>query len=305
MSLYGMFQKPGPSGFGYNSTAEEASAGVDLAGKTYLLTGCNSGLGHETMRVLCLRGATVIGAARTVAKAEAAGANVQGETVPLACELSEPDSVRAAVKEVIDSGRTLDGIIANAGIMALPKRTVQHGLELQFLTNHIGHFLLVTGLLDRLSPEGRVVMLSSAAHTGAYKEGIRLDDLDAAGGYSAWGGYGQSKLANLLFARELSKRLPKGQTANAVHPGVIPTNLGRHMPGFVSAMFGAIGPMLALKTVPQGAATTTYVAVHPDAASNTGEYWADCNVHSSSEHGQDAALATALWTKTEELVAAL
>lgn len=305
MSLYGLFQKPGANGLGYNTTAEEASEGVDLTGRTYLLTGCNSGLGLETMRVLCLRGATVVAAARTVEKAEAAGATLDGETVPLACELSEPASVRAAVQEVLDSGRTFDGIIANAGIMALPKLTVQHGLELQFLTNHIGHFLLVTGLLERLTPQGRVVMLSSTAHTGTYDEGIRLDDLDGGGGYSAWGAYGQSKLANLLFARELSRRLPAGQTANAVHPGVIATNLSRHMPSVVTALFGALGPMLALKTIPQGAATTLYVATHPDAAATTGEYWADCNVAPSSDHGQDAALAEALWKKTEELVAGL
>jgi NAD(P)-dependent dehydrogenase (short-subunit alcohol dehydrogenase family) len=183
---------------------------------------------------------------------------------------------------------------------------VQHGLELQFLTNHIGHFLLVTGLLDTLTADGRVVMLSSSAHQQAYSQGIRLDDLDAAKGYSSWGAYGQSKLANLLFARELAKRLPAGQTANSVHPGVIATNLVRHMlPDFAASLLRSAGTALALKTIPQGAATQTYVATHPDAAKVSGEYWADCNVAKSSKHGRDDALAAALWAKTEEIVAKL
>jgi WW domain-containing oxidoreductase len=305
MSLYGLFKKAGPSGFGYNSTAEQVTEGFDLSGQTWLLTGCNSGLGLETLRVLTLRGAKVIGAARTREKAAAAGASVSGEVVPLACELNRPESVKAAVKEVTEAGHRLDGIIANAGIMALPKPVIEHGLELQFLTNHVGHFLLVTGLLDRLTANGRVVMLSSAAHTGTYPEGIRLDDLNASGGYTAWGAYGQSKLANMLFARSLAKQLGPGQTANSVHPGVIPTNLGRHMPKAVVVMFRTLGPALVLKTIPSGAATQVYVATHPDAAGITGEYFADCNPAESSPHGRDDALAEALWVKTEEIVAGL
>jgi len=304
MSLYGFFKSNGPSGFGYNSTAEGVTDGRDLSGKTYLLTGCNSGLGLETMRVLTLRGARVVAAARTVEKAASASAGMDGEIVPLACELSEPASARAAAETVVAAGYELDGIIANAGIMALPKRTVQHGLELQFLTNHIGHFLLVTGVLGQLTADARVVMLSSAAHTGTFPEGVRLDDLDAAGEYSAIRNYGQSKLANLLFATELSRRLPAGQMAHAVHPGVIATNLGRHMPGVVQTLFRGLGNVLALKTIPQGAATQTYVATHPDVTGN-GNYWADCNVAKSSAHGRDEALAAALWDKTEALVAAL
>ncbi len=302
MSFIGLFKGTGPNGFGYNSTAEQVTDGLDLSGRTYLLTGANSGLGAETLRVLTLRGARVLAAARTIEKATAAAEAAGGDVVPVACELSEPESVRAAVRAVVETGLALDGIIANAGIMALPERTVHHGLELQFLTNHVGHFLLVTGLLDRLTPTGRVVVLSSAAHTGTYPEGVRLDDLDAAGGYSGWGAYGQSKLCNLLFVRELARRLPDGQSAYAVHPGVIATNLGRHMPGVVRALFGTLGPLIALKSVAQGAATQTYVATHPDAAGASGEYWADCNVAKSSDHGTDKDLARALWDKTLALV---
>lgn len=308
MSLYGLFQRPGPSGFGYNSSAEDVTAGMDLTGKTYLITGCNSGLGLETARVLALRGARVIGAARSVDKAADSFAELRGGAnahVPLACELSEPESVRKAVATLVADGLVIDAIIANAGIMALPKATVSHGLELQFLTNHIGHHLLVTGLLGQLAKDGRVVMLSSSAHRQAYSEGIRLDDLDAARNYSAWGSYGQSKLANLLFARELAKRLPAGQTANSVHPGVIATNLGRHMPAFMMALMKTAGGAIALKSIPQGAATQVYVATHPAAATTTGAYWADCNVERASAKGEDDALAAALWAKTEALVAGL
>ncbi|MCB9675202.1 MAG: SDR family NAD(P)-dependent oxidoreductase [Alphaproteobacteria bacterium] len=306
MSIYGWFQGPGPSGFGYNSTADEVVDGLDLAGRTYLLTGCNSGLGEDALRVLLGRGARVIATARTEEKAAAAIAGLGGDGVPLACELSEPDSVRAAVKQVIDLGHPLAGIIANAGIMALPQRTVKHGHELQFLTNHIGHYLLVTGLLEQLDADGRVVMLSSTAHMQAPPEGIRFDDVSFEKGYSPWASYGQSKLANLLFAKHLATRLPQPtQTANSVHPGVIMTNLARHWPRFVSVLGKSLGTAIALKTVPQGSATEVYVATHPDAAKHNGEYWADCNVATPSKPGRDAALAARLWEETEKWVAAL
>lgn len=297
-----MLQRPGPSGFGYNSTAEEVSAGRDLQGQTWLVTGCNSGLGQETARVLALRGARVVGAARTQAKAREAA--VGNDFFPLACELSEPASVIAAVDTVQKAGLTLDGIVANAGIMALPNREVRFGVEMQLLTNHFGHARLVLGLLDRLHERGRVVMLSSMAHTRAYAEGVRLDDLGAERGYTAWGAYGQAKLANLLFAKALAKRLPKaGQSAYAVHPGVIATNLSRHM-GLAANVFALTSPLF-LKSVPQGAATQTYCAVHPDAAGKSGLYWADCNVATPSAHGQDDALAEALWKRTEEMLPTL
>jgi WW domain-containing oxidoreductase len=304
MSLYGWLQPKGPNGFGYRTTAAEVVDGLDLAGKTYLVTGCNSGLGAEVMRVLCGRGATVVGAARTLEKATAACAPFGDHGLPVACELSEPDSVRAAVAAVHDLPE-LDGVIANAGIMALPERKVQHGLELQFLTNHIGHFILVTGLLERLTDQARVVILSSSAHSRAYPEGIRFDDLDAAREYTAWGAYGQSKLANLLFSNELSKRLQGSRTSNACHPGVIQTNLGRHMD---IPMAGLLGPLLnavALKSVPEGAATETYLAVHPACEGVSGAYFADCNPIQPTDLGQDDALGVALWEKTEALIAGL
>jgi WW domain-containing oxidoreductase len=308
MSLYAMLKSKGPTGFGYASTATDVTQGVSLAGKTILVTGCNSGLGLETMRVLAARGASVIGAARTLAKANEAAATAGGKATGVACELSDPGSVRACVDTVKTMGVPLDAIVANAGIMALPKLNQSHGYELQFFTNHIGHFILVTGLLDQLADDARVVMLSSAAHNMAPVGGIQFDNLSGEREYKGWVAYGQSKIANLLFAKELARRFAgTKKTANAVHPGVIATNLGRHLG--MSAMVGSavwgLGNLLFLKTIPQGAATQCYVAANPKAASVSGEYWADSNIATCRAEANDPALAAKLWDVSETIVAQL
>ncbi len=309
MSLYAMFKGKGSSGFGYASSAEDVTAGLSLTGKTILITGCNSGLGFEAMRVLASRGAHVIGAARTVEKATAAGNSVTGKVTGVACELSDPKSVRACVETVKGMGVKLDVIIANAGIMALPKLKQVFGYELQFFTNHIGHFMLVTGLLDTLSDDARVVILSSAAHLGASKAGIEFDNLSGERGYKPWTAYGQSKFANILFAKELAKRFAgTGKTANALHPGVIPTKLTRSMgmpPWVESMIFGGVGGALFMKNVGQGAATECYVAVNPKVAGVTGEYFADSNVKAPRADATDPALAAKLWEVSEKIVAGL
>jgi len=308
MSLYALIKPKGPNGFGYGSTAEDVTAGLSLAGKTILVTGCNSGLGLEAMRVLAKRGAQVIGTARTTEKANAAGASVGGSVTGLACELADPASVRGCVAAVKSRGAKLDTIICNAGIMALPKLNQAHGYELQFFTNHIGHFILVTGLLDSLADNGRVVMLSSAAHLAAPKGGIQFDNLSGEKEYKPWAAYGQSKMANLLFAKELARRMAgTGKTANAVHPGVINTNLSRYLglpAPLVKIGFG-IADGLFFKSTPQGAATECYVAVNPGAASISGQYFADCNVAKPRADAEDPALATRLWEESEKIVAGL
>jgi WW domain-containing oxidoreductase len=305
MSLLEIVLPNGPSGYGYGSTAEQVTEGISLQGKTMLVTGCNSGLGEETLRVLVRRGAQVIGTARTLEKAQAACGAVGGKTIPVACELSDPASVRACVKTVQQAGAHLDAVICNAGIMALPKLELQHGYEAQFFTNHIGHFILVTGLLEQLAAKGRVVMLSSAAHTTAPRGGIDFDNLSGEKGYSQWATYGRSKFANVLFAKGLAKRFAgSGRTANAVHPGVIRTNLGRHMNPVLRGVFGLMGP-LVLKSVAQGAATQVFVATHPSLETTSGEYFADCNIAKSRADTHDVALAQRLWDVSEQIVAKL
>jgi WW domain-containing oxidoreductase len=224
--------------------------------------------------------------------------------VPLACELSDPASVRDCVAAVVEAGISLDALICNAGIMGLPKLERVHGYEAQFFTNHIGHFILVTGLLGQLTETGRVVMLSSTAHTRAKEGGIEFDNLDGGKGYDPWRFYGQSKFANLLFAKELARRFAGSRrTANAVYPGVIRTNLIRHNPVLNAA--AAVFSPLFLKTVAQGAATQVYVATNPALANVSGEYFADCNVASPRADALSAAAAKQLWEVSEQIVAAL
>lgn len=301
----------GKSGFGYASTAEEVTQGLDLAGKNILITGVNSGLGAESARVLALRGARIFGAARSQEKAAAACAvlpalpGAEGDAFPVACDLADPRSVQACVRTLVGAGQRLDVILCNAGIMALPSRELVHGQERQFFTNHVGHFMLVTGLLDLLRDDGRVVMVSSAAHRMAPRVGIQFDDLSFARKYAGRTAYGQSKLANLLFARALAERFRgTDRTANALHPGVIHTKLTRHMNPVIQ-VGSQVGAALAMKSIPEGSGTQCYVATHPTLAGVSGEYFADCNVRRSSRHGRDQAMASRLWTVTEEIVAAI
>lgn len=300
-----LWKRKGTSGFGYGSTAEQVTEGLDLTGKHYVITGCNSGLGLETMRVLSLRGAHVFGLARTVEKATRAIAEVSANATPVACELSEPASVRACVETIKQAGHPIDAIVCNAGIMALPKPTTAYGYELQFFTNHIGHFILVTGLLDSLQDDGRVVAVSSAAHKNAPRGAIEFDNLDASKRYAAWRNYGQSKIANVLFAHHLNKRLEgTNKTAFSLHPGVIKTNLGRHMNPLVNVVFGLMGKLF-LKSIPQGAATQCYVATQPGLESVGGAYFADSNVARTRKDAKDDAIAERLWKVSEEIVASL
>ena len=303
MSILSKLKGVGANGFGYGSTADDVTAGLDLGGKTILLTGCNSGIGFETLRTLTKRGAHVIAAARTVDKAEDAGRRAGGETTPVACELSEPASVLACAQSVKASGRVLDAIICNAGIMALPKLNQKFGYELQFFTNHIGHFILVTNLLDALADNGRVVVVSSNAHHRAPSEGIQFDNLSGERGYSGIRNYGQAKLANLLFANQLAKRLDgTGKTANSLHPGVIHTNLARNMNPIADMALGIATP-LVLKNAEEGAATQTYAATHPSMEGVSGKYLADCNESRPNRHGRNPAMAEKLWEVSEQIVA--
>ncbi|MEO7387295.1 MAG: SDR family oxidoreductase [Gammaproteobacteria bacterium] len=293
--------------FNQRSTAEEVTAGLDLAGHTALVTGATSGIGLETARVLALRGAHVLVAGRTLDKARAACAALSGRATPLACELTDFDAVAECATRVNQLGVPLDMLICNAGIMAPPKLELVRGLEKQFVANHLGHFLLVRRLVDavRAAPVGRVVMVSSSAHKWAPAGGIAFNNLTGDKGYDPRVFYGQSKLANALVARELAKRLAgTTTTANAVHPGLIITNIIRYIPRWQRLLAPLVGPLLPsrIKTTAQGAATTCFVAAHPDTARISGRYFADCALATPEPSMEDDELSARLWAESEKLV---
>lgn len=289
--------------FGADSTAEEVTAGIDLSGRTAVVTGANSGLGYETMRVLALRGAHVIGTGRTAEKAETACASIQGRATPVVLELTDLESVAAAADQIRALGIPIDMLICNAGIMGSPELEQVNGIEKQFFVNHVGHFAFTTQLIDQVvaAPQGRIVMVSSLGHRWAPEAGIEFDNLSGERDYDPNRMYGQSKLANGLFAFELARRLEgTNATANAVHPGIIMTNLARNFPKWQQVAGHLIG-WTFMKSMEAGAATTCYVATNPALKKVNGYYFADCNPVVPTEQMMDAALAARLWEVSEEL----
>ena len=290
--------------FGEKSTAEEVTEGLDLTGMTAVVTGANSGLGYETMRVLAMRGAHVIGTGRTMEKADAACDSIDGTTTPVVLELSDLDSVAACVQQIKGMGEPIDMLICNAGIMALPELQQVNGIERQFFVNHLGHFAFAGGLVDEVkaAPQGRIAILSSSGHKWAPEVGIEFDNLSGERGeYDANRMYGQSKLANGLFAYELARRLEgTTATANAVHPGVILTNLGRHFPKWQQNAAKLIA-WTFMKSVEAGTATQCYVATSPLLNEVSGYYFADCNPIEPTPQMRDPQLAAQLWDASIEL----
>ncbi|KAH9325615.1 hypothetical protein KI387_005793, partial [Taxus chinensis] len=233
----------GGSGFGSSSTAEEVSQGIDASKLTAIVTGGTSGIGLETVRVLALRGAHVVIGSRNIDAGHAVKHDLLGQikgaridALPL--DLSSMDSVRNFAHHFHALNLPLNILINNAGVMFCPFKLSEDGLEMHFATNHIGHFLLTSLLVEKMKKtaremevEGRIVNLSSIAHMLTYEQGIRLNMINDESGYSEKKAYGQSKLANILHAHHLSRRLQEegaNVTANSVHPGFIMTNLMRH-----------------------------------------------------------------------------
>jgi NAD(P)-dependent dehydrogenase (short-subunit alcohol dehydrogenase family) len=278
--------------FGPESTAEQVTDGLDLTGKTALVTGCNSGIGYETMRVLALRGAHVIGTARTKEKGAAARDSVKGRITPVVLELADFDSVAACTDEVVALGVPIDILICSAAVLFGELRQAR-GIEMHFLVNHLGHFILVNRLLHRVlaAPQGRVVVVGSNNHKEAPAGGIQFDRLSGVG----WDHYyHHSKLANGLFSLHLATRLAGTRaTSNCLTPGPVRgTGILRN----ISASSDGYP-----KSPAQGAATQCYLATHPALVGVSGHYFADCNPAEQSEHQQDAAMAARLWAASEEL----
>jgi NAD(P)-dependent dehydrogenase (short-subunit alcohol dehydrogenase family) len=255
------------------------------------------------MRVLAMRGAHVIGIARTQAKADKACASIDGDTTPVFLDLADWGSVVACADRIKGMNTPLDGLITNAGIMALEELQLVNGVEKQFAVNHLGHFILINQLQETVlaAEQGRFVLLSSRAHRRA-ENGIEFDNLDGSQHYEPWGAYGVSKLSNALCARELARRISHtNATANSVHPGVIATNLSKHLPEWQQTAAKYLGWMF-MKTIPEGAATQTYVATNPELVGVRGFYFADCQVNEGdSPYLYDDAMAAQLWEVSVEL----
>src|SRR6266853_4654843 len=233
--------------FGPTSTTEDVLAGIDLQGKRILVTGASAGLGVETARSLAAHGAQVVGAARDLAKAEAATAQVRkdaaangGSLEMVELDLASLKSVRACADKLLKKGEPFDVVIANAGVMATPFGQTLDGFETQFGTNHLGHFVFVNRIAPLIRAGGRLINLSSAGHR--YSNVDLQDPNFERTPYEPFVAYGRSKTANILFAVAFDKRhRGRGVRAAAVHPGVIQTELGRHMdPAMLKAMMAQL-----------------------------------------------------------------
>jgi WW domain-containing oxidoreductase len=244
----------------------------------------------------------VIAAARDLKTAQQACSRVDGKTTPLACDLSDLQSVQQAIASVIAAGWRVDRVIANAGIMMLPRLEQIQGLEKQFVVNYLGHFMLINGILGAVPRHAgaRIVIVASRAHQRAPREGIEFENLSGEHGYGAMRAYGQTNVARILFARALARRLSAdGITVNSLHPGVIgSTSIARHLNPLL-----AMGIRLFSKTIAQGAATQCYLAANPEVAGVTGQYFSDCRIAQPSRIAQDDQLGERLWAVSEQLLA--
>jgi NAD(P)-dependent dehydrogenase (short-subunit alcohol dehydrogenase family) len=311
-------QMPLLSGFGPRTTAEEALAGRDLRGKIAIVTGGHAGLGLETTRVLSNAGAVVVIGSRDPKKAQIAVAKMKNVEVDQ-LDLASPSSIDRFANEFLNSNRALDLLINNAGIMATPLVRDERGYEMQFATNHLGHFQLTARLWEALKRSGntRVVALSSYGHS--FGQVDFSDPNFNQRPYDKWAAYGQSKSANSLFAVELDKRGQEhGIRAFAVHPGGILTDLVRYMTeeelnGFGIYRENGVAKLPdRFKTIEQGAATTVWCAASPQLDNKGGVYCADCDiapmvpVDSQLNSGVrswavDKVAAEALWILSEKL----
>jgi NAD(P)-dependent dehydrogenase (short-subunit alcohol dehydrogenase family) len=293
--------------FNAKSTAEEVTKGIDLTGKTALVTGCTSGIGHETMRVLAQRGAHVFGTGRTLEKAQEACASVEGKTTPLALELADFDSCVACAKAVAAQTNSLDILIPNAGIGTFTEFELINGIEQIFVVNYLGHVVLTMNLLPlvQAAEHGRIVHVGSRmGYMSAPEGGIDFGNLRGEGEYDAAQAYGRSKLANALFSLKLSQMLnPALTTSNAIHPGFVKTDIGRNATGIIGFLYNNAATLIQ-KNVGEGAATQVYVATNPLLEGVSGAYFEDCNPVkiNGPNHVFDVALADRLWDETVAMV---
>ena len=307
--------------FDSQSTTDQVLEGIDLAGKVALVTGASGGLGAETARALAARGAQVTLTARDTAKAEQVAEKIRAAHPAAkldvrALALDRPDSVRAFAKAWLAEQRVLHLLLNNAGVMACPLARTPEGWELQFATNHLGHFLLTALLTPALRAAGgaRVVLTSSGGHrmSPVVFEDIHFERRP----YDKWAAYGQAKSANVLHAVELDRRLSgDGVRAFGVHPGMIVTELGRHLTSDDIAQLQSRAKersssgLATWKTPPQGAATQCWAATAPELAGRGALYLEDCQISGTTPPpgslgaeawALDEGAARRLWSVSEE-----
>ena len=281
-----------------------------MDGKTVLITGANAGIGKETAINLGRRGARVIMACRDMKRGEDALNDVAEKTGSSKLVLKQLDlaslaSVRVLAEDISNSEPELHVLINNAGVMVPSElQKTQDGFEMQMGVNHLAHFLLTNLLIDLLksSQPSRIVVVSSMAHSGTTSSSFNFDNINSEKYYRKWDAYCQSKLANILFARELAKRLEgTGVTANSLHPGAVNTELQRHLNSTIESIAMRI-IFLFVKTPTEGAQTNIHLAVSEEVEGVSGLYFADCKVKEPSRGAQDDEAAKKLWEISAQLV---
>ncbi|KAL4657269.1 retinol dehydrogenase 12-like isoform X1 [Arapaima gigas] len=274
------------------------SSSERLPGKTVIITGANTGIGKETARDLAKRGARIIMACRDTAKAEAAQKEIiedsgNQDVVVRRLDLSDTKSIREFAEAVNKDEKHINILINNAGVMMCPYAKTADGFEMQFGVNHLGHFLLTYLLVDLIkrSAPARIINVSSMAHSWGT---IRLDDINSEKSYDTRKAYGQSKLANILCTRSLARRLQgTGVTVYALHPGIVQTELGRHLNTPLKIAWKVVRPFT--KNSMQGAQTSIYCAVAPELEKESGGYYSDCAPATCSTDAADDEMAQKLW----------
>lgn len=274
-----------------------------LIGKTAIVTGANSGMGMATARALLDEGATVVMLCRSEKRGKEAYNELMKDgnsrTYLILCDLGDYGSIRNFVKRVKESFTRIDILVNNAGFISLDRQETKEGLERQFGINHVGHFLLTTELLDLMGEGSRIVNVASGAHkTGK----IHFDDINLHKGFNVFKAYSQSKLANVLFTRELARRVKdRGITVNCCHPGAVATNIGIDRDtGFGRTVTRLLKPFF--QTPAQGASTAIFLATDESVKDITGEYFYKCKIAKSSKRSKDMELAKRLFEFSEQLV---
>lgn len=274
-----------------------------LTNKTALVTGANSGMGMATVEALSDAGAKVVMLCRSEARGREAFEKLTAgkgrEIALMLCDLGDYESIRSFAAEFRKKFGKLDILVNNAGFISLDRQETREGVERQFGINHLGHFLLTTELMELMGEGSRIVVVASGAHKAGK---IHFDDINLTRGYNVVKAYGQSKLANVLFTRELARRLKdRGITVNCCHPGAVATNMGvNRETGFGKTITGLLRPFF--QTPAEGARTAVFLATDESVKEITGEYFYKCKIAKSSKRSHDMEAAGRLWELSERMV---